>query len=105
MAKSAEMDAKAKDIAALFRSAVEAEDKALLGDTSTFAEQDFFIQLGWFTDQIVAFSRSFKSTSARCFRFARPSRTERSKVVFPAPKKPVSRSSGRTATTGGSEPI
>ena len=54
MAKSAEMDAKAKDIAALFRSAVEAEDKALLGDTSTFAEQDFFIQLGWFTDQIEA---------------------------------------------------
>ncbi len=32
------MNAKAKDIAALFRSAVEAEDKALLGDTSTFAE-------------------------------------------------------------------
>ena len=54
MAKSAEMDAKAKDIAALFRSAVEAEDKALLGDTSTFAEQDFFIQLGWFTDQILS---------------------------------------------------
>ena len=46
------MDAKAKDIAALFRSAVEAENKALLDDTSTFAEQDFFIQLGWFTDQI-----------------------------------------------------
>ena len=44
----------AKDIAALFRSAVEAEDKALLGDTSTFAEQDFFIQLGWFTNQIEA---------------------------------------------------
>jgi hypothetical protein len=37
MAKSAEMSA--KDIAALFRSAVEAEDMALLGDTSTFAEQ------------------------------------------------------------------
>ena len=52
MAKSAEMDA--KDIVALFRSAVEAEDKALLGDTSTFAEQDFFIQLGWFTNQIEA---------------------------------------------------
>ncbi|MDA7515980.1 hypothetical protein OAG38_01955 [Akkermansiaceae bacterium] len=44
----------AKDIAALFRSAVEAEDKAWLGDTSTFAEQDFFIQLGWFTNQIEA---------------------------------------------------
>ena len=54
MAKSAEMDAKAKDIPSLFRSAVEAEDKALLGDTSTFAEQDFFIQLGWFTNQIEA---------------------------------------------------
>ena len=52
MAKNAEMDA--KDIAILFRSAVEAEDKALLGDTSTFAEQDFFIQLGWFTNQIEA---------------------------------------------------
>tara|TARA_B100001059_G_scaffold187294_1_gene189460 strand:- start:921 stop:1652 length:732 start_codon:yes stop_codon:yes gene_type:complete len=52
MAKNAEMDA--KDIAALFRSAVEAEDKALLGDTSTFAEQDFFIQLGWLTNQIEA---------------------------------------------------
>ncbi|MDB4519542.1 hypothetical protein N9118_08315 [Akkermansiaceae bacterium] len=52
MAKNAEMDA--KDIVALFRSAVEAEDKAWLGDTSTFAEQDFFIQLGWFTDQIEA---------------------------------------------------
>jgi len=54
MAKSAEMDTKAKDIASLFRSALEAEDKALLGDTSTFAEQDFFIQLGWFTNQIEA---------------------------------------------------
>ena len=52
MAKSAEMSA--KNIAALFRSAVEAEDKALLVDTSTFAEQDFFIQLGWFTNQIEA---------------------------------------------------
>ena len=52
MAKSVEMSA--KDIAALFRSAVEAEDKSLLGDTSTFAEQDFFIQLGWFTNQIEA---------------------------------------------------
>ena len=52
MAKNAEMDA--KDIVALFRSAVEAEDKALLGDASTFAEQDFFIQLGWFTNQIEA---------------------------------------------------
>lgn len=52
MAKNAEMDA--KDIVALFRSAVEAEDKALLGDTSTFAEQDFFTQLGWFTNQIEA---------------------------------------------------
>jgi len=52
MAKSAEMSA--KDIATLFRSAVEAEDKALLGHTSTFAEQDFFIQLGWFTNQIEA---------------------------------------------------
>ena len=48
------MNAKAKDIAALFRSAVEAENKAMLGETSTFAEQDFFIQLGWFTDQIEA---------------------------------------------------
>ena len=54
MAENTEMNAKAKDIAALFRSAVEAEDKAWLGDTSTFAEQDFFIQLGWFTDQIEA---------------------------------------------------
>jgi hypothetical protein len=54
MAKSAEMNAKAKDIAALFRSAVEAEDEDLLCDTSTFAEQDFFIQLGWFTNQIEA---------------------------------------------------
>ena len=52
MAKNAEMDA--KDIVALFRSAVEAEDKAWLGDTSTFAEQDFFTQLGWFTNQIEA---------------------------------------------------
>ena len=54
MAKKVEMDAKAKDIAARFRSAVEAENKALLDDTSTFAEQDFFIQLGWFTNQIEA---------------------------------------------------
>ena len=52
MAKNAEMDV--KDIVALFRSAVEAEDKAWLGDTSTFAEQDFFTQLGWFTNQIEA---------------------------------------------------
>jgi hypothetical protein len=52
MAENTEMDA--KDIAALFRSVVEAEDQALLGDTSTFAEQDFFIQLGWFTNQIEA---------------------------------------------------
>ena len=43
-----------KDIVALFRSAVEAEDKAWLGDTSTFAEKDFFTQLGWFTNQIEA---------------------------------------------------
>lgn len=42
----------AKDIAALFRSVVEAEDQALLGITRTFADQDFFIQLGWFADQI-----------------------------------------------------
>ena len=48
------MDAKAKDIAARFRSAVEAENKALLDDMSNFAEQDFFIQLGWFTNQIEA---------------------------------------------------
>ena len=52
MAKNAEMDA--KDIAILFRSAVEAEDEDLLCETSTFAEQDFFIQLGWFTNQIEA---------------------------------------------------
>jgi len=52
MAKSAEMSA--KDIAALFRSAVEVENMALLGDTSTFAEQDFFIQLAWWRDQIEA---------------------------------------------------
>ena len=52
MAKNAEMDA--KDIAALFRCAVEAEDRVLLSDASTFAEQDFFIQLGWFTNQIEA---------------------------------------------------
>ena len=52
MAKGAEMSA--KDIAALFRSAVEAEDEALLSDRSTFADQDFFTQLGWFTDQIEA---------------------------------------------------
>jgi hypothetical protein len=50
MAENTEMDA--KDIAAQFRSVVEAEDQALLGDTSTFADQDFFIQLGWFADQI-----------------------------------------------------
>jgi|TARA_B110000037_G_C17060046_1_gene481498 hypothetical protein len=50
MAENTEMDA--KDIAAQFRSIVEAEDQALLGDTSTFADQDFFIQLGWFADQI-----------------------------------------------------
>ncbi|MEJ6636659.1 MAG: hypothetical protein QNL77_13190 [Akkermansiaceae bacterium] len=44
----------AKGIAALFRGAVEAENNTLLDDTSTFAEQDFFTQLGWFTDQIEA---------------------------------------------------
>ena len=43
MAENTEMNTKAKDIAALFRSAVEAENKAMLGETSTFAEQDFFI--------------------------------------------------------------
>ncbi|MDB4585853.1 hypothetical protein N9085_03375, partial [Akkermansiaceae bacterium] len=52
MAKSLEMSA--KGIAALFRGAVEAEDNVLLGDTSTFAEQDFLTQLGWFTNQIEA---------------------------------------------------
>ncbi|MDB4412439.1 hypothetical protein N9170_03095 [Akkermansiaceae bacterium] len=44
----------AKDIAALFRSAVEAENKDFFEDTNTFAEQDFFTQLGWFTNQIEA---------------------------------------------------
>lgn len=43
-----------KDIAVLFRSAVEAEDGDLLRNTETFAEQDFFTQLGWFTNQIEA---------------------------------------------------
>ena len=56
------MNAKAKDIAALFRSAVEAENKAMLGETSTFAEQDFFTQLGWFTNQIEARLRLKKNT-------------------------------------------
>jgi hypothetical protein len=53
MALSTEINA--KDIATQFRSIVEAENIALLGDDeSTFAEQDFFTQLGWFTDQIEA---------------------------------------------------
>ena len=43
MAKSLEMSA--KGIAALFRGAVEEENNVLLGDTSTFAEQDFLTQL------------------------------------------------------------
>ena len=62
MAENTEMNAKAKDIAALFRSAVEADDKAMLGETSTFAEQDFFTQLGWFTNQIEARLRLKKNT-------------------------------------------
>jgi len=62
MAENTEMNAKAKDIAALFRSAVEAENKAMLGETNTFAEQDFFTQLGWFTNQIEARLRLKKNT-------------------------------------------
>ncbi|MGC6459908.1 MAG: hypothetical protein ACON4R_16280, partial [Akkermansiaceae bacterium] len=52
MAKSAKMDA--KEIAGLFRSAVEAEDEALLRNKGTFAEQDFFTHLGWFTNHTEA---------------------------------------------------
>ncbi|MDB4781939.1 hypothetical protein OAG28_02325 [Akkermansiaceae bacterium] len=52
MSERSKMDA--KDIAALFRSAVEAENKDFFEDTNTFAEQDFFTQLGWFTNQIEA---------------------------------------------------
>lgn len=52
MAKSAKMDA--KEIAGLFRRVVEIKDEALLRDRSTFADEDFFTQLGWFTNQIEA---------------------------------------------------
>lgn len=52
MAKSAEMNA--KNIAAQFRRMVEAETFTPTDDTGTFAEQDFFTQLGWFTNQIEA---------------------------------------------------
>ncbi|MDB4488775.1 hypothetical protein N9017_01520 [Akkermansiaceae bacterium] len=52
----------AKDIAVLFRSAVEAEDGDLLRNTETFAEQDFFTQLGWFTNQIEARLNMKKNT-------------------------------------------
>ena len=70
------MNAKAKDIAALFRSAVEAENKAMLGETSTFAEQDFFTQLGWFTDQIEARLRLKKNTPSSPTGFFRVERKD-----------------------------
>ena len=41
-----------KNIAAQFRRMVEAEAITPIDDTGTFAEQDFFTQLGWFTNQI-----------------------------------------------------
>lgn len=43
-----------KNIAAQFRRMVEAETITPIDDTGTFAEQDFFTQLGWFTNQIEA---------------------------------------------------
>jgi|TARA_B110000881_G_scaffold210352_1_gene217635 hypothetical protein len=65
MAKNSETDA--ASIASQFRSIVEAEDQALLGIMSTFAEQDFVTQLGWFTDQIEArFKKNTPSPDTRC---------------------------------------
>lgn len=55
MAKNAEMDA--KDIAILFRSFADAGLESWLSkeqDPTTFAEQDFDTQMGWFADQTEA---------------------------------------------------
>ncbi|MDB4407882.1 hypothetical protein N9150_01560 [Akkermansiaceae bacterium] len=55
MAKKAEMDA--KDIAILFRSFADAGLESWLSkrqDPTTFTEQDFDTQMGWFADQIEA---------------------------------------------------